>query len=299
MDLRPATIEALVRQNPNISTWTGRDPPYGSLNAWTISLGFNNLEEPFSDPEIRRAIGYAIDREQLVEIGWHGSGSYTLLPFPDFATMRRFTDPIQDLLRKYETGVYDVRASAEILHRKGGRRDTAGLWSREGKPLKIVVDISSIFQDLAPVLVAQLQRAGFDASFRMTSDSYSRMTQERARAFMMGQSGSVREPHFTLSFYHSRHIRPRAPPPNTSGAGATTSSTLWWTAWDSRRRGRHGCRPCSGKPWTSGSASCRRSPLSSGTTACPTTRPTGQAGRLRPIRTPKAPSGSARGCWSC
>ncbi len=25
---------------------------------------------------------------------------------------------------------------------------------------------------------------------------------------MMGQSGSVREPHFTLSFYHSRHIRP-------------------------------------------------------------------------------------------
>ena len=66
LDLRPATIEALVRQNPNISTWTGRDPPYGSLNAWTISLGFNNLEEPFSDPEIRRAIGYAIDREQLV-----------------------------------------------------------------------------------------------------------------------------------------------------------------------------------------------------------------------------------------
>ena len=208
LDLRPATIEALVQQNPNISTWTGRDPPYGSLNAWTISLGFNNLEEPFSDPEIRRAIAYAIDREQLVEIGWHGSGSYTLLPFPDFATMRRFTDPIQDLLRKYEIGVHDVQASAEILHRKGWRRDAAGVWSREGKPLKIVIDISAIFQDLAPVLVAQLQRAGFDASFRMTSDSYSRMTQGRARAFMMGQSGSVREPHFTLSFYHSRHIRP-------------------------------------------------------------------------------------------
>ena len=43
--------EALVQQNPNISTWTGRDPPYGSLNAWTISLGFNDLEEPFSDPD--------------------------------------------------------------------------------------------------------------------------------------------------------------------------------------------------------------------------------------------------------
>ncbi|MFP6642419.1 MAG: ABC transporter substrate-binding protein [Candidatus Latescibacterota bacterium] len=85
------------------------------MNAWTICLGFNDLEEPFSDPKIRRAIGYAIDREQLVEIGWHGSGSYALLPFPDFATMRRFTEPIHDLLEKYEIDVYDLQACARIL----------------------------------------------------------------------------------------------------------------------------------------------------------------------------------------
>ena len=167
---------------------------------------------------------------------------------------------------------------------QGMESDSAGVWSRQGKPLKIVVDISDIFQDLAPVLVAQLQRAGFDASFRMTSDSYSRMTQGQARTFMMGQSGSVREPHFTLSYYHSLVTSGlRAPPPNTSGAGTTTSSTLWWTVWDSRRRGHRRCRPCSARRWISGSASCRRSPSSSGTTACPTTRRTGQAGRLRPI----------------
>lgn len=50
-----------------------------------------------------------------MEIGWHGSGSYALLPFPDFATMRRFTEPIHDLLEKYEIDVYDLQACARIL----------------------------------------------------------------------------------------------------------------------------------------------------------------------------------------
>ena len=208
LDLRPANIETLVRQNPQISTWTGRKPPYGSLNSWTVALGFNNLEEPFSDPEVRRAINHAIDRRELVEIGWQGSGSHAVLPFPDFAVMRRFTDSVQDLVEKYGTDVYDPGRSAQILSRKGWSRDGEGFWSRDGQRLKIVIDSGEIFQDLTPVLIAQLQRAGFDASFRMTSDSFSRISQGVARAFIMGHPGSVREPHFTLSFYHSRFVRP-------------------------------------------------------------------------------------------
>ncbi len=88
--------------------------------AWTISLGFNNLEAPFDDPEIRRAIGFAIDREQLV---------------------------------------------------------------------KIVVDVSDIFQDLIPVLIAQLQRAGFDANFRMTADSYMQNSPGACAGFHDGAVG--------------------------------------------------------------------------------------------------------------
>ena len=58
------------------------------------------------------------------------------------------------------------------------------------------------------MLVAQLKRAGFDASFRMTSDVYTRMTQGMARSFMFGNGGSVRDPYFTLRLYHSRFVRP-------------------------------------------------------------------------------------------
>ena len=82
LDLRPTSIKTLLEQNPAIATWTARDPPYGSLNSWTVSLGFNNLEKPFADPQVRRAINHAIDREGLVEVGWQGSALMPCCPSP-------------------------------------------------------------------------------------------------------------------------------------------------------------------------------------------------------------------------
>ncbi|MEE2658744.1 MAG: hypothetical protein VX733_09595 [Candidatus Latescibacterota bacterium] len=56
--------------------------------------------------------------------------------------------------------------------------------------------------------MAQLQGAGIDANFRMVRDAYTRITQGRAQAFMNGHGASVRDPHYTLSLYHSRHVQP-------------------------------------------------------------------------------------------
>ena len=208
LDMRPANIKSIVHGNPKVATWSGRQLPYGYLDWWPISLGFNNLEEPFSDPEIRWAVNYAIDRKQLLAIGWEGSGEYALLPFPDFPPLRQFTSQVQDLVEQSSIALHDPERTAEILTRKGWARDEEGLWVKDEQPLKVVIDIATIFQDLAPVLVAQLKRAGFDASFRMTSDVYTRMTQGMARSFMFGNGGSVRDPYFTLRLYHSRFVRP-------------------------------------------------------------------------------------------
>lgn len=208
LDLRPPNIQSIVESNPHVTTWSGREPPYGYLDWWPICLGFNALEEPFSDPDIRRAINHAIDRNQIVEVGWQGSGSASLLPFPEFPPMRRFTREIEDLVERYQIDGFDPDASAAAMTRKGWTRDAEGFWQRHGRRFSMVIDISEIFQDLAPVLVAQLQRAGFDASFRMTHDTYTRMAQGTARAYLYGNGGSVRDPYFTLRLYHSRFVQP-------------------------------------------------------------------------------------------
>ena len=211
LELRPANMVSLLERNRNIATWTGREPPYSYITWWPISLGFNGLEAPWSDPEMRRAVNYAIDREQLVAIGWQNSGAWTLLPLPDLPQMRRYFTLAEDLVAEHQVGVFDLAKSAEILARKGYVRNGA-FWEKDGQPLSMVIDIFSHFQDLTPVLIAQLKKAGIDASFRMTSDFSTRLRQGTARAYLIGNFSSMRDPYFVLRQYHSRFVQPTGEP---------------------------------------------------------------------------------------
>jgi peptide/nickel transport system substrate-binding protein len=220
VDMRPPNIKSALDGNPSLTTWSGRDLPHGYLDWWPVCLGFNNLEAPFSDPQVRWAIDHAIDRRQLIEVGWQGSGSYSLLPFPDFPPLRKYTGQIQDLLERYPVGKYDPQESARIMQARGYARDGEGFWVKGGQRVRVLIEIAPIFQDLTPVLVAQLQKAGFDAGFRNTSDYYDRWTQGTAMAFLFGNGGAVRDPYFTLRLYHSRFVRP---------TGTATESFWRWS----------------------------------------------------------------------
>ena len=218
LELRAANIEALLERNPRVTTWSGRQKPYGYLDHWPVSLGFNVLEKPYSEAAFRRAVAFAIDRRQLVEVGYRGAGEATLVPFPEFPAMRPYVEALGDLFEKHSHGQFDPARSAELMERSGWRRGESGFWERAGERASVPIEgYVYIFQDIAPVLVEQLRRAGFDASFRTAVDCYSRMATGQARAFLCGTSGSVKDPCATLLLFHSRHVRP-------TGAAA---STFW------------------------------------------------------------------------
>jgi len=208
LDLRPPNIKTALDENANVVSWTGEAPPYGYVDWWPVNLGFNNLEDPFRDVQIRHAINHAINREELVAVGWQGAGKANFLPFPNFPALQQYLDGVAPLVEKYGVATYDTARTAAIMRAKGWRRDEEGLWAQDGARFKIPIDIGTVHQDLAPVLVAQLRRAGFNASHRMTADSITRMAQGTARAFMMGSVGSIRDPYFTLNFFHSRYVQP-------------------------------------------------------------------------------------------
>ena len=212
VDSRPPNIRSMIDGNPNVTSWTGRDGALGYLDWWPIALGFNALEWPFSDPQVRRAINFAINRDQLVAVGWQGSGSPARLPFPDFPPIRAFTDQIQDLMDDAGVGVYDPARSAALMEAGGWTANADGMWEQDGRTVKMAINIFGGFQDIGQVLVVQLQRAGFDASFRQLSDVYDQMAQGEARAYMTGHAGSVRDPYFTMRLYHSRFVQPTGMP---------------------------------------------------------------------------------------
>jgi peptide/nickel transport system substrate-binding protein len=207
--LRAANMEALLEANPNVTSWTGRELPYGYLDHWPVCLGFNCLEEPFSDPDFRRAVGFAIDRRNLVEIGLGGAGEGTLVPFPEFPPIKPYVEGVRDLFERRGHGVHDPSRTAEIMEADGWTRDGEGFWTRGGRRAKFTIEgYVFVCQDFGPVLAEQLRRAGFEASYREAVDFYSRMTTGQAKAFLSGMSASVRDPYATLRNFHARYVRP-------------------------------------------------------------------------------------------
>jgi peptide/nickel transport system substrate-binding protein len=208
LTLTSRNIKAILDQNPKIDTWSGKEPPYGYTDWWPLGLGFNDMEPPFNDAEIRWAINRAIDRNQLNEIGYGGAGVPSIFPWPGFASMKKYEDNIKDLVDKYQIDKPDTAETDAIMTKKGWAKDGEGMWTKDGQRFPIVVETFNVFQDVTPVLVEQLRRAGFDSSFKMTADFFTRLPLGQVAATTFGHGGGTRDPFATLELYHSKNAAP-------------------------------------------------------------------------------------------
>jgi len=208
LNISPATMPTLFTQNPKIVTHSGQETPYGYTDWWPSGLGFNCTTAPWDDPEMRWAISYAIDREQLVQFGYRGAGEATTVPFPYYPPLMTYIEGIQDLLERYPTNAFDLAKSDEILTRKGYAKDGDGFWAKDGARLAMTITTFQVFAEVAPVVTQQLQNAGIDATFGMPTDFFDRLTTGAGEAYIWGHGASVRDPYGTLELYHQKFIKP-------------------------------------------------------------------------------------------
>ncbi|HLH73596.1 MAG TPA: ABC transporter substrate-binding protein, partial [Chloroflexota bacterium] len=213
LDLRPRNVQAALQQNPKLQVWTTNNAlPYGYLDWWPVSIGFNDSKPPFNDKDIRWAVNHAIDRKQIVQVGYGGAGTPTLLPYPNFPALLNYLKGIDDILQKYPIDSFDLNKTAQIMQSKGYSKDQGGFWSKDGKRVSMVILTFQVMQDITPVVVAQLRKAGFDADFKMPSNWSDIVAQGNEDAFISGHGGSVRDPYFTLRLYQSRFSAPTGQP---------------------------------------------------------------------------------------
>ena len=204
LDLRPLTMETILAQNPAIITHTFKDPPYGYEDWWPTSLYVNNEREPYNDKDVRWALSYFIDRQQLIEVALGGAGEPAVLPMPTYPGLQPFFDAVKDLLQQYPTNEFNPEKGAALLQGKGWQKNADGFWEKDGKVLQAPIESFTVMADIGPVIAEMLRRQGVQSSYAMPPDFFDRFGQGDYNASLFGHGGSIGvDPYFTLRLYQS------------------------------------------------------------------------------------------------
>jgi peptide/nickel transport system substrate-binding protein len=210
--MTPTNMQLIQSQNPKFITHCPR-PPYGFTDWWPQGLGWNCMVKPFDDPEIRWAMSYVVNRDEIIKFAFAGFNSIGFaIPFPEYKALEPWMEQIEDLLEERNPLEYNPSKSEEIMTGKGYTKDNEGFWvGADGK--RIQPEIVTFPQHpsatpCAPVVTEQLRRGGFDATFLLPADFGARLTTGQANAFVWGHGGSVFDPYKTMDLYHSRFAKP-------------------------------------------------------------------------------------------
>ena len=140
-------------------------------------VGWNNEREPFTDANVRRALGMAINKPRMIQGLLRGFGQPAHGVIPPWSPM--FSDLSQG-------DRFDPNAAKQLLA-QAGWRDTNGdgIVEKNGKPLRFTLLTNSenrLRQDVAAFVQDQLKAVGADAQVR-TIEFQTMLQQHKARQY--------------------------------------------------------------------------------------------------------------------
>ena len=212
LDLRASTIKTVIESAPHIITHTRKEPPYGYIDWWPTSIWFNCDEAPYNDKNVRWAVSYSLNRQQMLDVALAGSGILTELPFPYYEPLMPYVEATRPLLEQYPTNEFNLDTAAERLQASGYAKDGEGFWAKDNQRIAAALHGWAVFNDIGPVLSEQLRNAGFEAEYVTPADSSTRISDGSAKIFFFGHGGSVRDPFETLDMYTSKFYRASGEP---------------------------------------------------------------------------------------
>ena len=220
--MQVSTLRAVMDRNERVITYTGQEPPFGYVDWCPIDLGLNCDQPPFDNPQFRRALSMALDRERIVELAESGAGVTTIHPFPPYKWLLPLDASLKAQFARYgvDTKAHPEKV-VELMEGEGYRRDDDDFWTDAGgERVKLNIYVHTVLKPYGPPLVQQLRDAGFDATFD-TSPGLGSLTQTGEQPIALGCRGpaGVRgmDPYFTLSMYTSKYYAP---------TGET--APMWW-----------------------------------------------------------------------
>ncbi|WP_421761014.1 ABC transporter substrate-binding protein [Devosia sp.] len=208
LDMRSSVIGNILAQNPEVTTHTGNESPFGYLDWWPNSLWMNTQLAPYSDARVRRAISLSINRDQINDVLYDGAKIATIYPFPLYPNLQAFADSpgVKALEEQYQPGKFDTEESAKLMTEAGFALNGDGLWAKDGKTVDATIQgFENIHGDIVPILVEMLRAAGFDAAINFGPDAYQNMADGKAGLYMFGHGASLYDPFEALNLFHGKY----------------------------------------------------------------------------------------------
>ena len=203
--IQPAGFATVFSGNDKVTTWTGHDSPFGYVDWWPHSFYVNNEVKPFDDPNVRWALSYYLDREQIIDIAWMGASKPSTLMVPDYPPLQPFIEAVADLIEEYPYLEYNPAKGDELLTAKGWTKNGDGMWTDEtGEPISIEIISFFDFTSVGPVIVEQLKRAGIESTYSEPPNFFERFAAGDYVGGLFGHGGSYSsDVYYTLRLYQS------------------------------------------------------------------------------------------------
>jgi peptide/nickel transport system substrate-binding protein len=215
MDITLGAFKTLQEKNPKAIAWY-KDLPFAVLDPCSRTFEFNTTVKPWDDPEMRWAVNYAIDRDQIVQIAYEGTTSKSRMPYPMYPPIQRLDKLLESkgIYEKYPIETFDPKKAMEMIEAKGYKKGSDGYYAKDGKQLSMVIETHEAFiekQRITDVLVEQFQAVGINATHvkkagQLWGDNLNFGKFETRMGWQM--CGSVSEPYATLDTLNAKWLKP-------------------------------------------------------------------------------------------
>jgi peptide/nickel transport system substrate-binding protein len=220
----PSQMFALQAQNPKLISYTDA-PPYAWIDPCPRMLTLNTTISPWDRKEMRWALSYAMDRQQIVDVVLEGAGVPSSFIFPIYPAMLPYIDAGKPLLDP--VGEFNLDKSRQMFESQGYTLNEGKWVGSDGTALSLDVVAPPFMEPYARIVVQQLNTGGVDAVLRI--QEWGLFRDQTGRGHFQAATdwdgcGSTVEPWFGMNRYNKSWVNPIGTPgteyvDNTNNAG--------------------------------------------------------------------------------
>ncbi len=219
MDISLGAFFALQQRNPNAIAYFS-DLPYAWPDPCARNIELNLTVEPWNNADMRRALNFAVDRDEIVTIGYEGATLPSEFFFPAYSAL----NPYVDLIDTSPITTHDPDQAKAIIEANGYALNDDGYYEKDGQQLAIHIQTPEPLlenQKIAQVVVEQWQRIGINATAGNVAygtfwDNFFNGNYESRSGWQT--CGSINEPWASMNTLNVSHVVP---------VGERASSNAW------------------------------------------------------------------------